>query len=78
MKHEQNTFDRMDTFRARQVDLNAAPHETVEIPPVEQVQTKDLPDNSATETTKNQDEQKIDLWMKSIKDFIRSIDTKSL
>lgn len=78
MNQQQNRLDSMDSFRVRQVDLNTAPQEVTEVPLVDQVPTTALPDNSAADAAKTPEEQKIDLWMKNIKDFIRSIDVKSL
>jgi hypothetical protein len=78
MKKDQ--IERMDYFRGENADdINIESPESIDIAPVEpgiqaSVQAKEAASGSIDS---NRDE-KVELWMKNIKDFIRNIDVKAL
>ena len=70
--------ERIDNIGARPFEVNAeAPEKPAESFVVEQTQTA-VKAGGTQETVQKQSDEKLDLWMKNVKEFIRNIDIKSL
>lgn len=71
--------EQIENSRARQFELNVdAPEKPVESLVVDQAQTRGAFGEPPQEAARQQQDEKLDLWMKNIKEFIRNIDVKSL
>ncbi len=70
--------EQIDNLGARPFEVNVeAPEKPAESFVVEQTQTA-VKARGTQETVQKQSEEKLDLWMENIKEFIRNIDVKSL
>ena len=74
-----NQFVTLDSFRGEKADdINIESREAIDVGPVERVQAS-LPANEASlEGVDRERDEKIELWMKNIKEFIRNLDVKAL
>jgi len=69
----------MDYFRGENADdLNIETREDIEVTPVERVRAKVRAKEAVQDSGDVIQDEKIELWMKNIRDFIRSIDVKAL
>lgn len=79
MKATAINSEQIDNSGARQFELNVeAPEKPVEALGADHAQTMGQVGERPGETAQNQQDEKLDLWMKNIKEFIRNIDVKSL
>ena len=70
--------EQIDNLGARPFEVNVeAPEKPAESFVVEQTQTA-VNAGGTQETVQKQSDEKLDLWMENIKEFIRNIDVKSL
>jgi hypothetical protein len=74
-----NQFGKMDSFRGEKADdINIESRETLDLVPVERIPVS-VPATEATlDSVDSEREEKIELWMKNIRDFIRNLDVKAL
>jgi hypothetical protein len=72
--------ERIDNSGARQFELNVEVSEKpVEALAADHAQTRgQVGGEQPRETAQKQQDEKLDLWMRNIKEFIRNIDVKSL
>jgi hypothetical protein len=69
----------MDSFRGEKADdINIESRENIDVVPVEHVHVS-VPATEATlDSVDSEREEKIELWMKNIREFIRNLDVKAL
>lgn len=78
MSYAGSNLEQIDNAGARQFEVNVeVPEKPVESVVVEQSHPVQVGE-PAQEAAKEQVDEKLDLWMKSVKEFIRNIDVKSL
>jgi hypothetical protein len=76
---EKNQFERMDYFRGENADnLDIESRQAIDVAPVEFVHASVQANEVAQDGVDSQRDEKIDLWMKNIREFIRGIDVKAL
>lgn len=74
-----NQFEIMDCFRGEKADdLNIESREGIDVAPVELVHTAAAAKEAILDTVDTVQDEKIELWMRNIREFIRSIDVKAL
>ena len=69
----------MDSFRGEKADdINIESRESIDVAPVEGIHVS-VPATEATlDVVDSEREEKIELWMKNIREFIRNLDVKAL
>jgi len=74
-----NQFVTMDSFRGEKADdINIESRETIDVAPVERVHASARAQGAVQESVDGVVDEKIELWMKNIREFIRNIDVKAL
>jgi hypothetical protein len=74
-----NQIERLDYFRGENADdLDIESRETIDVPPVELVHASVQAREAAPDGVDSERDEKVDLWMKNIREFIRGIDVKAL
>ena len=78
-RYSASKMEKMDLFRGDQLDsLNTESSENIEIRQVETPSSPARPGETAKDQAESRRDEKIELLMKNIKEFIRNIDTKAL
>lgn len=79
MNAEKRNSEQLNNSGARQFELSVeGPEKPVPALGVEQAQTGGRAGERPQEAAQKQQDEKLDLWMKNIREFIRNIDVKSL
>jgi hypothetical protein len=74
-----NQFWKMDSFRGEKADdINIESRESIDVGPVERIHVSVPAGEAALEVVDSEREEKIELWMKNIREFIRNLDVKAL
>jgi hypothetical protein len=76
---ENEKLGKMDFFRGEETDdLNIKSPDSIDAAPVERVHVSAGAGEAVRDSVGSVDDEKIELWMKNIRDFIRNIDVKAL